>query len=298
MIPSKDNGPYAVKTALGWILNGPLRETDTAADDRAQSHAAVNRIAIDSVEHLLIQQYNHDFPERHCDERSEMSQEDHKFMESVYSSACLMDGHYYISLPTRKLCVQMPNNRSSVLQRVLNLKSKLRRNPAFHEEYTVFMNDMLSKGYAVEVPKVQLNRHDRKLWYIPYHGVYHPQKKKLRVVFDCAASYQGVSLNSELLQGLDLTNSLIGVPLRFRQEPIAMISDIKSMYHQVRIPEDDTNLQRFLWWPAGDLSQDIVEYRMTVHIFRVTSSPSCANYALRRTAEENRSKSSPEAVNS
>ena len=28
------------------------------------------------------------------------------------------------------------------------------------------------------------------------------------------------------------------------------------------------------------------EYRMTVHLFGATSSPSCANYALRKTAEE------------
>lgn len=296
VIPSKDKGPYAVKTALGWILNGPLRETDTAACDGVQPCAAVNRIAVDNVEQLLIQQYNQDFPERHCDERSEMSQEDHLFMESVSSSAHIINGHYYISLPMKKLCVQMPNNRSAVLQRALNLQHKLKRNPAFHEEYTTFMNDMLSKGYAVEVPTTQLKRQDGKLWYIPHHGVYHPQKKKLRVVFDCAASYQGVSLNSELLQGPDLTNLLVGVLTRFRQEPVAMIADIEAMYHQVRIPEEDSDLQRFLWWPAGDLGQDITEYKMVVHVFGATSSPSCANYALRRTAEENRSKSSPETV--
>ncbi|KAK0152983.1 hypothetical protein N1851_005350 [Merluccius polli] len=188
VIPSQVKGPYAVKTALGWILNGPLRETDTAVGVGALPLAAVNRIAIDDVEQLLIQQYNLDFPERHCDERSEMSQEDHQFMESVSSSVRLTDGHYYLSLPMKKLCVQMPNNRSAVLQCALNLKNKLKRNPAFHEEYSTFMNDMLSKGYAIEVPTTQLNRQDGKLWYIPHHGVYHPQKKKLRVVFDCAAS--------------------------------------------------------------------------------------------------------------
>lgn len=37
---------------------------------------------------------------------------------------------------------------------------------------------------------------------------------------------------------------------------------------------------------------------MTVHIFGVTSSPRCVNYTLRRTAEENLSKSSHKAVNS
>ena len=296
VIPSKDNGPYAVKTALGWILNGPLREADTRVNDSTQPSAAVNRIAIDSVEELLIQQYNHDFPEHNCDDKSEMSQEDHCFMESVNMSAHLKDGHYYLNLPMKKLNVQMPNNRSAVMQRALNLKNKLVKNPTFHEEYVTFMNDMLNKGYATEVPETKLNRQDGKVWYIPHHGVYHPQKKKLRVVFDCAASYQGVSLNSELLQGPDLTNSLVGVLSRFRQEPVAMIADVEAMYYQVRVPEDDTDLLRFLWWPAGDLSQNIAEYKMAVHLFGATSSPSCANYALRRTAEENRSKSSPDAV--
>ncbi len=48
-----------------------------------------------------------------------------------------------------------------------------------------------------------------------------------------------MSLNTELLQGPDLTNSLVGVLLRFRQEPIAMMADIKSMYYQVRVPRSD-----------------------------------------------------------
>lgn len=297
VIHSQANGPYAVKTALGWILNGPLEDpTDTTVDDNAQSCAAVNRIAIESMEQLLIQQYNHDFPERNCDDKSEMSQEDHRFMDSVSGSARFVDGHHYIDLPMKKTSVQMPNNRSAAVQRALNLKNKLKKNPAFHGEYTSFMSDMVNKGYAEKVPKRLLSRQDGKVWYIPHHGVYHPQKKKLRVVFDCAASFQGVSLNSELLQGPDLTNSLVGVMTRFRQEPIAMMADIEAMYHQVRVPEEDTDLLRFLWWPEGDLSQDIAEFKMVVHLFGATSSPSCANFALRRTAEENHCKSSPEAV--
>lgn len=55
-----------------------------------------------------------------------------------------------------------------------------------------------------------------KLWYIPHHGVYRPWKGKLRVVFDCGAEYKGVSLNGQLLQGLNLTSSLVGDLMRFK----------------------------------------------------------------------------------
>jgi len=131
----------------------------------------------------------------------------------------------------------------------------------------------LERGYAVKVPGTELARQD----------VYHPQNKKVHVVFDCAASYQGVSLNNKLLQGPDLTNSLLGVLTRFRQENIAMMADVEAMSHQVRVPEEDTDLLRFLWWPEGDLSQEMVEYEMVVHLFGATSSASCANFALKKT---------------
>ena len=41
-----------------------------------------------------------------------------------------------------------------------------------------------------------------------------------------------------------------------------------------------------MWWPNGDYSKDLVEYEMAAHVFGAISSPSCANYALRKTAAE------------
>ena len=46
------------------------------------------------------------------------------------------------------------------------------------------MKDVIENGYAVKVPKEHLLRDDGKVWYIPHHGVYHPKKNKIRVVFD------------------------------------------------------------------------------------------------------------------
>ena len=50
-------------------------------------------------------------------------------------------------------------------------------------------------------------------------------------------------------------------------------------------PKDDA--LRFLWWPDDDLSKRPVEYRMKVHLFGSTSSPSCASFGLRKMAQDN-----------
>lgn len=71
----------------------------------------------------------------------------------------------------------------------------------------------------------------------------------------------------ELLQGPDLTNKLIGVMLRLRQHPITLMTDIEGMFHQVRVAREDVDFLRFLWWSNGVITKELVEHRMTVHIF-------------------------------
>ncbi|KAL0157129.1 hypothetical protein M9458_048375, partial [Cirrhinus mrigala] len=296
VINSEGNGPYAIRTALGWIVNGPLRtDVSTESDQMKTSSFTVNRIAVADIETLLVEQFNADFPERNYSDKMEMSQEDRKFMQSVEQSIRYKDGHYCIGLPFKNDPANLPNNRCIAEQRAIGLKRKLSKNLEFYKDYKAFMTDIIDKGYAEKVPSEQLERPDR-VWYIPHHGIYHPKKNKIRVVFDCTATYQNSSLNSQLMQGPDLTNTLIGVLNRFRQEPVAVMADIESMFYQVRVPESNADLLRFLWWPEGDLSKPTAEYRMTVHLFGATSSPSCACFALRKTAMDGKTEAMTEAA--
>ena len=134
---------------------------------------------------------------------------------------------------------------------------------------------------------MQVSQTDRPTWYLAHHGVFHARKQKIRVVFDCSARFAGTSLNSHLLQGPDLINNLVGVLLRFRQDKFAVMADLESMFHQVRVPTEDQDLLRFLWWPKGDTTTKPKEYCMHVHIFGATSSPAVCVYALNRTAQDN-----------
>ena len=105
-------------------------------------------------------------------------------------------------------------------------------------------------------------------------------------MFDCSAVCDGQSLNKQLLQGPDLTNNLIGVLSRFRRERIAFMCDIQAMFHQVKVDVEHCNLLRFLWWDDPEMKRDPVEFRITFHLFGATSSPGCANFAPKTTADQ------------
>ena len=92
-----------------------------------------------------------------------------------------------------------------------------------------------------------------KCWYIPYHGVYNPNEPKIRVVFDCSSKYNDQLLNSELMPGPDLASLLLGVLIRLRQEKVAFMGDIESIFYQVKVAEEHCIFLRFLWWENDDL---------------------------------------------
>jgi hypothetical protein len=145
------------------------------------------------------------------------------------------------------------------------------------------MNDIIERK---DSELVTSNEMTSSVWYIPYHGVYHPRKSdKLRVVFDCSARFKDQSLNEHLLTGPDLTNSLAGVLCRFRQHPIAIMCNIEKMFHQFIVKKADHDFLRFLWRENGDLSMEPVEYRMRIHSFGTTSSPGCTKYRLKYLAK-------------
>ncbi|KAK7880577.1 hypothetical protein WMY93_032789, partial [Mugilogobius chulae] len=179
----------------------------------------------------------------------------------------------------------LPDNKHMATVRLENLKGKLTKDPKYKEQYVKFMSEVIEKGDAEEALS---EAKEGEKWFIPHHGIYHPQKPdKLRVVFDASAKYKGSSLNDHLLSGPDLLNNLNGVLFRFRRHQVALLCDIEKMFHQFHVYEGDRDYLRFLWWKNGNLNTEPQEFRMKVHLFGATSSPGCANYGLKHLAKEN-----------
>ena len=282
IVSTIENGPFASRHKLGWALNGPL--------SREHRHEVfMHRTKVENprnIESMLEKMYSHDFPDTHQDGMG-LSVEDKMWKERVESSATFQNGHYVIKLPFRDEEPLLPDNRNQAYQRIASTKRRLEHNPKLHREYSNFMKEMIEKDFAEKIPKAELETEPGKSWYLVHHGVYHKQKGKLRVVFNCSLKYKGTALNDRLLQGPDLTNGLLGVLLRFRQGLIAMTADIEKMFYQVKVPAEHCDFLRFFWFPDGNLSTEPQEYRLKVHVFGAISSPSCASYALQRSSLDN-----------
>ena len=195
-------------------------------------------------------------------------------------------GHWVAPLPFKSSRQRLPNNRQQALHRAKILDSSLKSNSVKRSHFVTFMKEIFDSEHAERAPPLN---DTEECWYLPLFGVYHPKKPdQIRGVFDASVKHQGVSLNDVLLSGPDLTNSLLGVLLRFRKEPIAMTADVKKMFYCFLVSEKHRNFLRFFWYLDNDPNSELVEYRMRVHVFGNSPSPSVASYGLRKIAERSR----------
>ena len=274
---------WAGKSPLGWVLFGPDDKHRPHTDDRMD---CLNLVAVDKLDLVTREICPCQF--EHVDLFSEddtclPSIDDGKATKVMESSCELVDGHYSMRLPWRDGCPRLPNNRSIALNRLKSLGRRLMKEPETLALYQGKMSEMIQSGHAFEVEQDCENDVENRTWYIPHHCT----TKKFRVVFDCAATCGGTSLNQQLMQGPDNTSTLIGVLLRFRMYPVVLVGDVKNMFHQVKVHPEDQPALRFLWWRDGHPDKPVKTYQLAVHTFGLTSSPSVAGYALRRTADEN-----------
>ena len=299
--------PYGVETSLGWSVVGFINSHDDKEDEHF-THRITTMMIPDELKicdrnevifvHQTKTQENRtvgpsevlkvleaDFQDRQKDKT--MSQNDVKFLRIMRNNTHQNEERFYqMPLPFKNDRPDLPDSFSMAMKRLEHLKNRMKRDPEYAADYKRFMNKMISEGDAEIVPEDERNNFKHQRWVIPHHGVYHKKKKKLRVVFDCAARCQGTCLNDHLLQGPDLMNTLLGCLLRFRQGKIAVAGDIERMFYRFKVDKEDRNYLQFLWWDNDDIDMKPKLYRMTVHLFGATSSPGCANFALKKLASD------------
>ena len=142
---------------------------------------------------------------------------------------------------------------------------------------------MIDKGWLVPVVNSKFV-HDR-CWYLPF---FVSKQDKPRVVFDGAATFQGLSLNDAVFPGVNLLNGLVGVPNRFRLGRFACMADLSKCFFQVALSREQQDWFRLVWFKDNEIDIGKTQvYRFTRHVWGINSRPYIALFAIKRLIDEN-----------
>ena len=277
------NCPSGIRTELGWTIAGEFRHSSRKKSTAtkhllffASHETSPQSASTDILEHY----WNVEKIATEPEQKDALSTPDKAALQRLQDT-CRHNGERCdIGLPWKR-DTPLPNNYFAALCQLRTLEKRFREHPQKKAKFDETLQKDLEKGYVKQV-KMQHSLAPR-IWYLPTHPVENPNKPgKVRRVANAASKFKGVSLNNALLTGPDLLAKLLEIILRFRKHPVGVLAEIKGMFMQVAIREEDQSALRFLWLEDGIIRQ----YQYARLIFGATCSPCCAIFVLHRCAAD------------
>lgn len=231
-IDSGTRAPPALSTAFGYVLMGDCPITQKVS-------TSFSALALND----LIQQF---WELEEIPHKQFLSPEDTE-CENIYSSSVTRDedGRYSVALPFCRDPSELGNSRSNAHRRLMTLERKFKQVPTLRENYNAVIAEYIENGYLTEVPEPEVTDDG---YYIPHHAVVRPDKPLPRIVLDASAkTHTGFSLNDILYTGPNLQADLFLLLLDFRLFPVAITADIKQMYLQIGVPDDQRRFLQILF---------------------------------------------------
>lgn len=306
-----DDEPVAIKTDLGWIVFGSTAPTfnfvafnQDASETEFMGHMTVHG----SYEHKHL---DHDLHETVKDYFSTenfgvappkidytLTDEEKRANNVITKTMKFKDRRAEIGLLWRHDDVTLPDSYPMAMRRLISQEKALKSKPELLAWTNEHINDMVVKGHARIATDEELCKRWKRIAYIPGFTIVNANKipPKPRFVMDFAAKFgpNGTSVNSELLKGPDNLASMMRGLCKFREQKVAVNADVKEMFPQIKIIEDDQQCQRFLW-RFGDTAKEPTIFILQVMAFGPKCSPSSAQ-AVKNTHAEKYRESCPNAV--
>lgn len=263
------DGFLVQKSRLGWLVSGGAVATASVV-----GVATVVSVE-DSLQPLLQRFWElEDLP------TERVRTKDEEQCEEIYKINLKRDpdGRYEVAIPLKASITDLGSSREIAWSRYMGLERRFVKDPELGCKYREEINQLISAGYLVKATTPPKG----PVYYIPHHAV----TGKFRVVYDASCKTdKGVSLNQMQLIGEKLQDDLFKILLRFRKNQFAFTADIKKMYLQIKINQDQWDLQRIFWRDCE--TQEISEYWMTRVTFGMASAPHCAIRTMIQCALDN-----------
>ena len=178
------------------------------------------------------------------------------------------------------------DNRELARKLLVRNEKRLMKSPNRAEKYCEQFEDTIRRNVFVEISEQELNEYEGPIWFLDHHDV--PKENSAstpyRLVVNTSLHHNGLCLNDILMKGPNSLNNLFSVLLNFRRHNVALVGDIKKMYHSIKTTKREKFL-RLLYWRNLQVDRDPRIYGIETVNFGDKSAAAIAGVALRETAE-------------
>jgi len=268
-----EEGPVAVNSKLGYVLNGPIPSRGSAFSGVVSTHSLKIAAEID-LDKKIERFWNL--------EAVGVLPNEKPILEEFKEEIKFVDNRYEIKLPFKDNVSTIANNYQVSKTRLKSLWKKLGNDETLYEEYKRIIYEQENTEVIEKVPESGVH-------YLPHKAVVRNDKitTKTRMVFDASAKEKHeFSLNECLATGPSLTPSLFGVLTRFRSYNYVVVGDIEKAFLQISIRPEDREYVRFLWFKdpenidwANFENNALIEYKICRLLFGAT----CSSFVLTST---------------
>lgn len=260
---STSYGIVASETKFGWVLQGPISNSQSSSTCVATTNAL---FTVDVSKFWELETMN--MTDDSTDELSSLN----KFYENIEREN---DGRYKVPLLWKNTETNLDSNFEIAKNRLKYLNKRLENNPNLKKEYSKVFEEYEELDIIEKVPETEIRKNE-SVFYLPHHAVVkeNNESTKVRPVFDGSVKNKGsVSLNEVLDCGPSLLPQLIDLLLRFRYHTIPFTGDITKAFLQLSVKEIERDYLRFLWNDST--------YRFKRVCFGITCAPFLLNATIR-----------------
>ncbi len=308
--------PIARLTRLGWVVGGPTGEKETGdkqvkfafntrpwlpeswtgqsglsaltfvawEPEDARDPLCLGRSRDEELQSLVARMWEVDASYG----KQKVSVQDQQIFQMLRRELKFKQGKYELPTIWKIGHPNIDNNYHFAKKRLTSLlRNKQFNQPEIMASYTQQIEEWLQEDYTEEVVTDQPEKD--QAFYLPHFAVIRWDKAstKVRIVMDAAArTGRHQALNQCLQKGPKLINELVTVLLNFRRRPVALAADIKKMFLQIRMREEDRDFHRFVWQSENRTRI----FRWKVHPFGSAASPCIAIFTIKEHARRVREK--------
>ncbi|KAK8401155.1 hypothetical protein O3P69_002726 [Scylla paramamosain] len=159
-----DGAPFAVRTRLGWTINGPVGylrlKVITGCSAETVPHKKESQLEV------LVRRFwelETEAERMRGNEDAALTIEDKLVVNMWATTIRVVDGHYQLPIPFCNEHPNLPDNQGMAERHLWGLQRRLSKNSDLHERYTREIQ-LLEKGYAELIPPTETESNPDYTW--------------------------------------------------------------------------------------------------------------------------------------